>query len=180
MPLNLNQPENLLDVLRYMVGPDDFDYLPPHQLSLQQKAAAFDILMDHYGRSRSGDAADRQQHILDHKKEREMHASFSSALLDGVAALKESVENRLICTVEIDFEWVKRRKPGQTHLHLVPAITWRLPQLLRDTFQVEKTFSDLEKGLAKALARLMNERANRGNYGPELSRKVCILIYCLL
>lgn len=96
MPLNLNQPENLLDVLRYMVGPDDFDYLPPHQLSLQQKAAAFDILMDHYGRSRSGDAADRQQPILDHKKEREMHASFSSALLDGVAALKESVENRLI------------------------------------------------------------------------------------
>lgn len=75
---------------------------------------------------------------------------------------------------------MKRQKPGQTHLDLVPAITWRLPQLLRDNFQVEKTFSDLEKGLAKALARLTNERANRGNYGPELSRKVCILIYCLL
>lgn len=176
MPLNLNQPENLLDVLRYMVGPDDFDYLPPHQLSLQQKAAAFDILMDHYGRSRSGNTTDRQQHILDHKKQREMHASFSSALLDGVAALKESVENRLICTVEIDFECVKRQKPGQT--------TWtsylRLLGAFRDNFQVEKPFSDLEKGLAKALARLTNERANRGNYGPELSRKVCILIYCLL
>lgn len=38
---------------------------------------------------------------------------------------------------------------------LVPAITWRLPQLLRDSLQVERVLADLEKGLAKAVVRLI-------------------------
>lgn len=138
--------------------------------------------MDHYGRSRSSNASDQQQHILDCNRERKLHASFSSVLLDGVVALKEASEDRLVRTIEIDFDWVKKQKPGQTvtHQDLVPAITWRLPQLLRNCLQVESTFTDLQKGLAKALVLWTNERAARRSYGPELSRKVCTLNYCLL
>lgn len=139
----------------------------------------FGILTDHYGRSRSSNASDQQQHILDCNRERE--ASFSSALLDGLVALKEASEDRLVWTVEIDFDWVKKQKPGQTvtHQDLVPAITCRLPQLLRIFLQVERSFTDLQKGLAKAMVLWTNERAARRSFGPELSRKVCTLNYRL-
>lgn len=95
-----------------------------------------------------------------------------------MVALKESAEDWLVCTVELDLEWVNKLKPGQTNKDLLHAITWRLPRLLRNNSHVEKVLTDLEKGLAKAVVHLMNEGAFGRNHGPEQPRKVCTLIFC--
>lgn len=172
-------PNNLLDVLSYMVKPGKRGLQAPHQLSVEQKAAAFDLLMYYYQRSRDGESLNDIQNrfvdILSNKEVRQNHALFSDAILDGAIALKERVEDRLICTIEVDFDKVNKQRPGQTHVDLIPAITWRLPQLLRDNLQVEKTFMIMEKGLSKAIVCLTNELPIRRNYGPELLRKVRLL-----
>lgn len=176
-------PDNLLDVLAYWASPGGRDRKAPHQLSDQQKVAAFDLIMHCFEKSRNNetldDVSNRSQHILAAKEDRKIHALFSDALLDGVVALKETVEDRLVCIVEIDFDRVNKQKSGQTHEHLVPAITWRLPQLLRDNLQAEKTLTRMENGLAKAVVRLTNELPVRRNYGRRLAEKVRMLLFLL-
>lgn len=170
-------PDNLFEVLAYLASPDVCRRQDPQNMSVQQKAAAFDLLMHSYQRSRTpgsfDDMCSRYQHILAKKDDRRAHAFFSDAILDGVVALKERTEDRLVCTIEVDFDRVNKQRPGQTHEDLIPAITWQLPQLLRDNPLVEQAFTSLEKRLAKAVVPLTNELPVRRKYGPELTRKVC-------